>query len=509
MFLRSATILLILLLSVGCKSKKDSSNDPFQLLLRFLVRNLNASGIDPELPSNVSVAVPRSIRKTSSGSSLSVKGKSFQQKDLSSLLADGNTGLGILQDGTTLIGLLLQDSKRDLVLLSSIFQRAKAAPGTCIPGGAAKIEVSELAITEFKEGLKRLGLSDEEASADLERLQSAGVLPTVGQSLPSPAIMYKVPSEKAYKHEVNFSFSESLEATKPCPANINATNAFEKTIRWNSDKSQIFSSIQKTIRFLTVSVTINASITYFTFPDKKDRAILATKQTTKIGASSSSEISKNLTVEECNAEESANSSNCISLSFKSKEKKSATQTIETTVIGKTDNEGGLVNTKITDTSLPAGDIEMDEYYDTNGNIVWLDYYVNYVYTSGFGVDNGNPYSFDPNNLFDGFVELVLDLGCISPSCIGENTPVDYSDIDFFVLAFNGDDPNTDDELIWGYGYYEDNIAASGGYNVQSEVEIIFYGDAEDVPYLSVWREKYDINDELIYVLVDDTVSLSP
>jgi hypothetical protein len=169
----------------------------------------------------------------------------------------------------------------------------------------------------------------------------------------------------------------------------------------------------------------------------------------------------------------------------------------------------LVNTKITDTSLPAGDIEMDEYYDTNGNIVWLDYYVNYVYTSGFGVDNGNPYSFDPNNLFDGFVELVLDLGCISPSCIGENTPVDYSDIDFFVLAFNGDDPNTDDELIWGYGYYEDNIAASGGYNVQSEVEIIFYGDAEDVPYLSVWREKYDINDELIYVLVDDTVSLSP
>ena len=58
----------------------------------------------------------------------------------------------------------------------------------------------------------------------------------------------------------------------------------------------------------------------------------------------------------------------------------------------------------------------------------------------------------------------------------------------------------------GYG---DNIAASGGYNVQSEVEIIFYGDAEDVPYLSVWREKYDINDELIYVLVDDTVSLSP
>jgi hypothetical protein len=480
-----------------------------QLLLRFLVRNLSGSAIDPELPSNVSVAVPRSIRKTSSGSGLSVREKSYQQKDLSTILADGNTGLGILQDGTTLIGLLLQDSKRDLVLISSVFQRAKAAPGTCIPGGAAKIEVSESGITEFKEGLKRLGLSDEEASADLERLQSAGVLPTVGQSIPSPAIMYKVPTEKSYKHEVNYSFSDSLETSKPCPANINANNAFEKTIRWSADKSQIFSSIQKTIRFLTVTITINASITYFTFPDKKDRAILATKQTTKIGASSSSEISKNLTVEECNAEESANSSNCISLSFKSKEKKSATQTIETTVIGKTDNEGGLVNTKITDTSLPAGDIEMDEYYDTNGNIVWLDYYVNYVYTSGFGVDNGNPYSFDPNNLFDGFVELVLDLGCISPSCIGENTPVDYSDIDFFVLAFNGDDPNTDDELIWGYGYYEDNIAASGGYNVQSEVEIIFYGDAEDVPYLSVWREKYDINDELIYVLVDDTVSLSP
>jgi alanine racemase len=52
-----------------------------------------------------------------------------------------------------------------------------------------KLKSLNLAITEFKEGLKRLGLSDEEASAELERLQSAGVLPTVGQSLPSPAII--------------------------------------------------------------------------------------------------------------------------------------------------------------------------------------------------------------------------------------------------------------------------------------------------------------------------------
>ncbi|WCL48127.1 hypothetical protein [Leptospira sp. GIMC2001] len=510
MLSRFLIIFCLILLSFACKAEKDSSNDPAQLLLRFLVRNVTKSVIDPELPSNVSVAVPRSIRKTSDGSGFAVR-NNLAPKDFNSLRSEGGTGVGILQDATTVISAILQDSKRDLILISSVYGRAKAAPGSCIPGGATNITISDEVIAEIIEGLKRIGLSDTEASADLVRLQNLGVAPRVGQSVPSPAIVYKPSSDKAYDHEVYFSFSDTISAPKTCPTNINEKNAFEKNLKWKNDKSQVFSSVQKTLRFLTVTVNIDASITYFTEAGKKDRTILVTKQTTKFSPTSSNEVSKRLTVEECLADTEENSDNCISLSYKARDRRSASLTIQTDVIGKTGNNGGLVNTKISPGLTAAGPkIEIDEYFNADGVVDWIEYYEDdgsgLELVNGFGTLDGVEYSFDKDNLFEEFVELIVDFGCVG-SCIAESAPEDYSAEDYFVLAFDGEDPNEDEEFIWGYGYYFDDNT-SGDYDDINEIYIEYWGEEEDVPSVRVWRWLYDeVEEKDYYILLDDTVSV--
>lgn len=492
-----------------CNLGKDKSNDPLELLARLLVRlSLNGSAINSELPSNVSVAVPRSIRKADAGLSFSIKQKNT--KDLNTLLSTGTTGIGILQEGSSIISNILQDSKRDLVLVSPVYSLAKASPGVCIPGGRSNTTIGQLAIDEMISGLIRLGLSQTEAEAQLISLQGQGVLPRIGQSIPTPAIVYFASTEKPYNHEIRFSFSDSISTPKECPANINSKTAFDKTIRWKDDKSQIFSFIQKNIKILNLTITVTGSLTYFTSSGKKDRSILNTKLVTNFGNNNTNEVTKTLTVEECNQETEANTSNCVSLNFKSREKKSSAITVDTNINGRTDNEGGRSITTIKETGTGAvDDIEIYESFDPDGTITWLEYYEDGVYTDGFGTDDGD-YFFDENDLFDGFVELVLDIGCvpggINADCIGENAPVDFSDYDFFVIVYTGDDPNTDEDLILGYGEYED-FDLSADYNDQTEVEIVYFGEEEDVPFLEVWRLDFDIDDNVIYVQLNDTLSI--
>lgn len=514
-------ILLIafLVINIACTSETDKSNEPAQLLSRLFARNLLYTGnsgestssgqsiIDQDLPSNIAVAVPRSIRKTPPSTGFSIR-NSTGQKNFQSLLSEGGTGVGILQDATTIISVILQDSKRDLLLITSVYPRAKASPGVCIPGGASNILVSDAMIQEILDGLKRNGLTDEEAITDLSRLQNLGVVPKLGESVPSPAIVYKKSVDKNYDHEVYYSFSETIATPKTCPSNIDSNDAFEKNLKWKDNKSQIFNSIRKTIRFLTVSVDLDASITYFTEAGKKDRAVLLTKQTTKLSSSSSNEITKRFTVEECTTDTEANTNNCISLSYRARDRKSSDLTIQTDVIGKTDNDGGQINTKIVQSGTGASGpkIEIDEYYNAEGVVNWIEYYEDDVLTDGFGTLDGTVYSFDANSLFEGFVDLTIDFGCVG-SCVAEAAPDDYSTEDFFVLAFEGEDPNQDIEFIWGYGYYFDDNS-SGDYDDMVEIFIEYWGEEADVPNLRIWRWLTDANGNDSYVLLDDTVSVN-
>ncbi|MCZ8239063.1 MAG: hypothetical protein O9346_02215 [Leptospiraceae bacterium] len=495
--------LLIFISFFHCNLGKDKSNDPLELLARLLVRlSLNGSAINPELPSNVSVPVPRSIRKADAG--LALSSKQFSAKDFNNLISTNNTGIGILQEGSSVISKILQDSKRDLVLISPVYSIAKGSPGVCIPGGRARTEIGQAAIDEILEGLMRLGLSKEEAETELISLQGQGILPRIGQSIPTPAIVYRVSSERSYNHEVSFSFSDSITVPKTCPSNINSKTAFDKTIRWNNDKSQIFSFIQKSIKVLNIDITINASVTYFTSADKKDRSVLQTKLTTKQGSNNASEVSKTLTVEECSLETDENTNNCVSLNYKSKEKKSSTITVDTNINGRTDNEGGRAITTIQESGTGAStiDIEIYESFDPNGNITWIEYYENGVFTNGFGTDDGD-YTFDENNLFDGFIELTLDLGCVPGNCIGDTT---FDEYDVFVIVYTGDDPTIDENII-GYGIFEDD-GGMDGYTILDETFIVYYGDDIDNPSteLTVWRIEIDGNDDIIYTEMDDTLS---
>lgn len=512
MKLFSKIALLIILLGLSCKLEKDNSNDPLSLLARFLIRN--SIGINPELPSDLSVALPRSIRKSSSSISAVLRGSnSFAKSSTIEDLVNGDkTGLGILQGGTTIIGAILQDSKRDLFLLSNVYDIAKKSPGVCIPGGRTSMNFPGSAIDEILSGLKRLGFSDSDAKSQLSKLQSEGIIPNVGQTILSPAIIYRVPEGKTYDHEISFSFNDSLGSPKPCPSKLNSLESFDKTIRWKADKSQVYSYIQRKLNFLTVKINISASITYFTSPGKKDRSILQTKKSISFGSNAPKEVNQTLTVEECLNDSDANSDNCVALNFRSKEKLSDKLSIEVTINGKTDNDGGNVISTIKelgDDATAPFEIKIEEYYNGTGDVVYAEYSEDSVYIGSYGYDNGEyyEYGFDENNLFDGFIDLYLSpftASCGILPCIGESIPIDYSDFESFVLVVGTGDPNTDEDLIVGYGYFEDDVPGGvTGFDDDSEVEIYYYGEEEDIPNVKVWRETYD---DPWYELTTNTVT---
>jgi hypothetical protein len=495
--------------------KKDTSNDPSNLLLRFLFRRSLTSAINSNLPTSFSVAVPRSIRKSSSGGvSASLRAN---KKDLADdIISKGITGLSILQDSTTTVAQILQESKRDLVLISSIYNTAKASPGTCLAGGTGSVEITQDSVNEMVAGLTSLGLSETEALAELQTLQTAGTLPTVGQTIPTPAMVYRPPTDKNYDNEISLSFADSLTTAQNCPTNPIAAN-FQKTIRWNDSKTRVYSAIQKSLRVFSTTITIEASITYISEAGKKDKAIFSITQKSKVGRGAETSASSKFIMQECASDTTANTNNCMTLSLTSTEEKGSVK-VKTTIKGRTDDLGGYVKTDYNDptpdpiTTLKI-DYSIEEYYGSDNNILWLSITNNDPNNPGtyfegtkdttligaYDTSNGN---FD----FDSSLALTIIL---SGSGIGENSATGslvslYAEEDYFVLVPDGQNPNTSEDFILGIGEYVDSD--SGTTPLSSDVTIVYYGTAEDVPTLKIWRETYDANGDLLYVLVTgDTV----
>ena len=480
-------------------NKKDSSNDPSSLLLRYLFRNSLTSStrsINSNLPSTFSVAVPRSIRKSSS--STVAASLRANKKDLAdTAISSGITGLSILQDNTSTVAQILQESKRDLVLISSIYDTAKASPGTCLTGGTGRVEITQASVNEMITGLTSLGLSDAEALVELQTLQTAGTLPSIGQIVPTPAMVYRVPTDDNYNNEVSLSFADSLTTAQNCPSNPIAAN-FQKTIRWNDSKTRIYSAIQKSLKVFSTTITIEASITYISEAGKKDKAIFSITQKSKVGRGAETSSSSKFIMEECATDTTANSNNCTTLSLTSTEEK-GTAKVKTTIKGRTDDLGGYVKTDYSDGTV---DYTILEYYGADNNITWLSLTsggVTYIEgtkdTTLIGAYDTNNGNFD----FDSSLALTITL---SGSGIGTGTG--YEEEDYFVLVADGQDPNTSEDYIIGIGEYIDEDGDSAP--ATTEINITYYGTAEDVPTLKIWRETYDANGDLLYVLVTgDTV----
>lgn len=483
-------------------NKKDSSNDPSSLLLRYLFRNslTSSSSINSNLPSTFSVAVPRSIRKSSS--STVTASLRANRKDLAdTVISSGITGLSILQDSTSTVAQILQESKRDLVLISSIYDTAKASPGTCLKGGTGSVQITQASVTEMVAGLTSLGLSEAEALVELQTLQTAGTLPSIGETIPTPAMVYRVPTDDNYNNEVSLSFADSLTTAQNCPSNPIAAN-FQKTIRWNDSKTRIYSAIQKSLIVFSTTITIEASITYISEVGKKDKAIFSITQKSKVGRRPETSTSSKFIMEECATDTTANSNNCTTLSLTSTEEKE-TGKVKITIKGRTDDLGGYVKTDYKD---GTDDYTIQEYYGADNNITWLSITsggVTFIegtkdttLVGAYDTSNGN---FD----FDSSLALTIIL---SGSGIGENSGTGslYAEEDYFVLVPDGQNPNSSEDFILGIGEYVDSD--SGTTPLSSDVTIVYYGTAEDVPTLKIWRETYDDNGDLLYVLVTgDTV----
>ena len=496
-------------------NKKDSSNDPSSLLLRYLFRNSLTSStrsINSNLPSTFSVAVPRSIRKSSS--STVAASLRANKKDLAdTAISSGITGLSILQDNTSTVAQILQESKRDLVLISSIYDTAKASPGTCLTGGTGSVAITQDSVTEMIAGLTSLGLSDAEALVELQTLQTEGTLPSIGQTIPTPAMVYRVPTDDNYNNEVSLSFADSLTTAQNCPSNPIAAN-FQKTIRWNDSKTRIYSAIKKSLKVFSTTITIEASITYISEAGKKDKAIFSITQKSKVGRGAETSSSSKFIMEECATDTTANSNNCMTLSLTSTEEK-GTGKVKTTIKGRTDDLGGYVKTDYDEkdsTGTSTVDYSILEYYGADNNITWLsitDKLTNDIYIEGTK-DTTLIGAYDTNNgNFDFASSLALTIildGTVQTGTIASIGRGDYSSEDYFVLVPDGQDPNTSEDYILGIGEFFDSDDDTSTDSTAEEINIVYYGTAEDVPTLKIWRETYDENGDLLYVLVTgDTV----
>ncbi|WP_411821441.1 hypothetical protein [Leptospira sp. 'Mane'] len=470
-----------------------------------MIRN-NSSVINSELPSNLAVAVPRSIRKSSSGTSGSVRAV-----DANSIITNGDTGLAILQQGTTTIAQILQESKRDLFLLSGVYDKAKANPGVCLPGGTASVSVTQAAEDLFVEGMTRLGMSEEDAKSEVARLQQTGVLPSVGQSVPSPAVVYRDSTDPDFDKELSYSFNDTITASQVCPKN----KIYQKSMRWKADKSLVSSSVQKTLKFFSLTLEISASISYSSSSGKKDKTILKTTQVTSVGNGSKSKSSAKLIMEECSTE-SGGAGNCISLKYSSEEDNKGKK-ITNTITGKTDNDGGSVITERVDKS-DNSKYKIIELYDPQGNILYLEITdlntMDYDFYGDLDDDLAAKYGYGQEASFDG--EVTITLGTSWSGGVGQgagDTYNTYTEYDEFAIVPNGDDPNDNEDSILGYGvYWDEDLNATNPWDDPDEIVIDFYGVAEDVQNgLSVWRVVYYDEDYNYYYvkLPNNTVSIAP
>ncbi|MCW7492387.1 hypothetical protein ND861_06945 [Leptospira sp. 2 VSF19] len=495
---------------VGCKKEKDKSNSLEALITRFLIRSLLNSNIDSELPSNLSVAVPRSIRKPSSGlgASLGKTPKSVKSLSQTKGVAQdtfdaGFTGQAFLTEGTSIVSEILRDSKRDLVLISGAYKTAKSKPGVCIPGGTSTVRITQSMEDEFLEGMERLGLSADEARGELISLQNEGILPLIGQAVPTPAMVYRQLSNE-YDVQVDYSFADSIGTPQPCPAN----NKFQKSIKFKSDKSKIFSSITRSLKVFGISLSVDASITYITQEGKKDKAILNIKQVTS-GSGNVDKSTTRFTFEECENDTNANTNKCVTLSYSNVYDTSSGDKITTTVKGKTNDFGGYVTTEYID-NYNEEEYYLEETYDENGD---TGYFAVDYYDVGNSTNDYEELGYYDSDLYGQFYEsgtnayqfewdAFVDFSSAIPGATGIGIDAGFNEYDAYVLMPAGVDPNIYPDEYIGWGEFFNNVNSGG-----PVYYIDFYGTADQIPTAEVWRYYIDSsgNEQYVSVAASNTV----
>ncbi|TGL61775.1 hypothetical protein EHQ58_03935 [Leptospira ognonensis] len=514
---RFCLILILIFFSfIGCSKSKDKSNAVDALLGRLLIRNQLASGssttpsaIASELPTSLAVPVPRSIRKSSSSTRTTRKARllqtrTFDETQLEDYYTSGYSGQIDLQSGGDYVAEILQESKRDLILLSSAYAKAKATPGVCIPGGSGTVTVTQSMLDEMVDGLENLGLSNAEAKTELSSLQDEGVLPTLGQVVPSPAMLYKASTNPDYDVEISYSFSDSIASPVVCPTN----NKYQKLMKFKTDFSKIFSSSRKSLKSFGTTIDITASITNFSGTGKKDKTVLNFRRVLSSGKASKTITKTKFILEQCDADAANNSGNCVTLGYRNEDNYSGTK-YTTTVEGRTDDDGGYIRTGYLDP-------DANEYYfyeEAFNASRELDYYSMYFFDLADDSNDDNGEVGDFSN-YDKYYETTyrfedqVILKINSGGVLGTGSFTGY---DEFVIYPTGVDPNNDSigEYQLGEGLYvdeDDDAVILIADDDTSEVYIDFYGELSDFNAgLQVWRVTYDTDSNPVYTSINTTL----
>ncbi|GBF51859.1 hypothetical protein LPTSP4_33970 [Leptospira ryugenii] len=476
-----------------------------------MIRNalLGSSAINPELPKNIAVPIPRSLRKPSTTGSANIRsgqtprGVSKALDAVDFYLSGYSSQFDMLGAGEVL-GEILQESKRDLILVSAAYSEAKSKPGTCIPGGFTTVSITQSMLDEMVDGLERLGLSPDEAKAELLNLQNEGVLPQLGQQVPTPAMQFRALSTGDYDSEISYSLSDSIGTPQACPSN----GKYQKVIRFNTELTAVLTSISRSVTIVGSSIRVNASVRYSNESGKKDKTLVRMTRAVSNGRGNTTLTKTKTLIEECERESANNTSGCVTLKYKN-EVKSGDSYVSTEVEGRTDNDGGYLRSIYFDDSDAANVYFYEETFDAEGNADY--YYIAYIDVTTDTTNDEAELGFYDSSIYGKYYESTYRFEgeiFVKLSNVGTTFGTgSFAAEDYAVYYPNGINPNNDplEEYLLGYI----TGSASDGSNIDltntDDYYTEFYGDAADLTGLKVWRGVLKEDGTFTYTLITGTV----
>ncbi|MCB1158485.1 MAG: hypothetical protein KDK45_13360, partial [Leptospiraceae bacterium] len=395
-------ILLFLLFLGNCKNPENDSNSPASMYGRFLLRLgltqtlANTSYNVTALPSQVTVSIPRSIRKSTTTLS-SVLEPRIMRQTTETQLAKAKGYQNLIDIVDKMYGLLGQ-TKLELILLNEVLQEAKNSPNTCFTGGTKSLKITQEMINSIKQSFMDYGLTSAQAETELLKQQESGKLPKLGESIPSPAVLYRSISETdtdtrlkkdyelGYRHIVQYYTSDKPSNTVTCPA---SDSGYNKVMKYDAAFQNIFYSVKADLEVpgLTIGIVASIALSKATSTDANSRDTMIFNMVTreKRGSKYTTTIDKN-TITKC--KQDANDS-CIKIDSDTIQKDpsitSRDYDLKISVNGKINDSGGFILTEIHDVIF--GDKVVDasgttttkvqkryikELFDSSGNLLGLE-----------------------------------------------------------------------------------------------------------------------------------------
>ncbi len=454
---------LFFIFTPQCTEKTKTSAAEALLLNRIKARGLPSILRTTNVPSRISINLPSSVKSASSNTSASIQNSKTQRSgnpSFATLAAPKADGYITINAAIEKFSKLANDVAFEMLLVDSSITEAKATPEICINGGQTTIKVTDNMIALVKEAMQETGMSAEEAAAEIAYLQEEGDLPSVGSSLPSPAIIYKKLSGD-FDHQVQYSFASNLMVPKKCPS----SGKFNKSLKYTADFKKVSFGHEETMKVGLDILIMEGNVTLETSETGKKRLTFLNNY--KIDTTSHTSL---LILEECTKGDT--SGNCILMDqfYREDDSADSTRDVIFKIKGRMNDKGGLVEftQKFTHTSVTE---EERELFDKDGTLTGYEIKVN----GNWVASPLYPHlDIDPNsNTFDdhGF-EFDFPTVSVTLSNCSE-----ISNYDVFVLVQEGEDPDIDPTAMNGSGYKDVTF------------DIDYWGSASEITTSRVW--KYD------------------